>query len=174
MVPSREGLVVSPADGKIVAIQTMIPPPAFGLGDEPRTRISIFLNVFDVHINRIPLPGRVERVIYHQGLFLNASLDKASDLNERNTLVIEIADGRRIGVTQIAGLIARRIRCDTKAEDQVSAGEIFGLIRFGSRVDLYLPEGISPLVIEGQRAIGGETILADLESSESPRSGLLI
>ena len=174
VTPTREGLVISPADGKIVAIKEVVPPSEWEMGDEPRIRISVFLNVFDVHINRIPLPGRVERVIYHQGLFLNASLDKASDLNERNTLVIEIADGRRIGVTQIAGLIARRIRCDTKAEDQVSAGEIFGLIRFGSRVDLYLPEGISPLVIEGQRAIGGETILADLESSESPRSGLLI
>jgi phosphatidylserine decarboxylase len=174
VVPSREGLIVSPADGKIVSIQTLIPPASFALGEESRVRISIFLNIFDVHVNRISLPGRIERIVYHQGLFLNASTERASDLNERNTLVIDIGNGNRIGITQIAGLIARRIRCDVRMDQQVSAGEVFGLIRFGSRVDVYLPTGINPLVVEGQRMIAGETVLADMSSHEEPRQGLLI
>ncbi|MBI1954472.1 MAG: phosphatidylserine decarboxylase [Proteobacteria bacterium] len=159
VIPSREGLIVSPADGKIVSIQKMIPPSS--LGDTERFRISIFLNIFDVHVNRIPIKGKVRKIYYHQGKFFNASLDKASELNERNTLVIDLLN-QDIAVTQIAGLIARRIRCDVKENDLVETGQYFGLIRFGSRVDLYLPIGVEPLVYVGQRTIAGETVLADL------------
>lgn len=170
-VPTREGLVVSPADGIVSMITEALPPPELNLGTEPLTRVSVFLNVFDVHINRSPVAGTVERVAYHPGKFLNASLDKASTDNERNGLAIRLADGRMIGVVQIAGLIARRIVCHARDGQHLKTGERFGLIRFGSRTDLFLPKGVAPLVAAGQRMIGGETVMADLTSTEGPRRG---
>lgn len=172
VVPAREGLLVSPADGVVCQISSVVPAADLELGDKPLTRISIFLNVFDVHVNRVPIAGVVRKVIYHEGQFLNASFDKASDKNERNTVVVDVTTGQRIAFVQIAGLIARRIRCDIGAQDNVETGQVFGLIRFGSRMDVYLPEGVEPLVIEGQRMIAGETILADLENKEPARHGI--
>ncbi len=170
-VPTREGLLVSPADGIVSLVTEAVPPPELGLGTDPLTRVSVFLNVFDVHINRSPIAGTVERVVYNAGKFLNASLDKASVDNERNGLAIRLADGRLIGVVQIAGLIARRIVCHAREGQHLATGERFGLIRFGSRTDLFLPKGVSPLVAVGQRMIGGETVMADLASTEGPRRG---
>lgn len=169
MTPQREGLVVSPADGRVTWVAKAKPPEELGLGEGELTRISIFLNVFDVHINRVPIGGKVARLEYHPGKFLNAALDKASEENERQSVLIEMADGRQMGVVQIAGLVARRIVCELKQDQQVHTGARFGLIRFGSRTDLFLPDGVAPLVAVGQRAVGGETVLADLTSSEGPR-----
>ncbi len=169
MTPVRTGLVLAPADGRVQWVGPAKPPAEMGLGEEPLTRISIFLNVFDVHINRVPIDGTVSRLEYHAGKFLNAALDKASEDNERQAAVIELADGRRLGVAQIAGLVARRIVCELQVGQAVRAGDRFGLIRFGSRTDLFLPEGVAPLVAVGQRAVGGETVLADLESKEPQR-----
>jgi phosphatidylserine decarboxylase len=174
VTPTREGLIISPADGKIVAIKEIVPPSEWEMGEEPRTRISVFLNVFDVHINRIPISGRIRKAIYHPGKFFNASLDKASEFNERNTLVIDLQNGGDLAVVQIAGLIARRIRCDVSRDDTVITGSQYGIIRFGSRTDIYLPIGAAPLVIEGQRVLGGETVIADLESNEMARHGSVI
>ncbi len=174
VTPSRDGLIISPADGKVVAVKEVIPPSEWEMGDEPRVRISIFLNVFDVHINRIPISGTVRQVIYHPGKFFNASLDKASEFNERNTVIIDMENGDDIAVVQIAGLIARRIVCDIDDDDKVIVGRQYGIIRFGSRADIYLPVGASPLVIEGQRTIGGETVLADLQSNEPARQGGIV
>ena len=171
-VPSREGLVVSPADGIVCQIMSVIPDPELELGDEARTRVSIFLNVFDVHVNRVPIGGTVHKVIYHEGQFINASFDKASEKNERNTVVVDTADGNRLAFVQIAGLSARRIRCDLSALETVETGQVFGLIRFGSRMDVYLPEGMEPLVVEGQRMIAGETVLLDLNNLEPARRGV--
>ena len=168
-VPTRDGLVVSPADGIVSMITEAVPPAELGLGADALTRVSVFLNVFDVHINRSPVAGTIERIAYHPGKFLNASLDKASIDNERNSLALVLADGRRIGVVQIAGLVARRIVCRVREGQRLRAGERFGLIRFGSRTDLFLPKGVSPLVSVGQRMIGGETVMADLSSTEGPR-----
>lgn len=173
-VPQREGLIVSPADGIVCQINSVIPPLDLELGDQLHTRVSIFLNVFDVHVNRVPMAGTVRKIIYHEGQFLNASFDKASEKNERNTVVLDSVTGERIAFVQIAGLIARRIKCDIAAGDSVETGQVFGLIRFGSRMDVYLPEGTEPLVIEGQRMIAGETILADLKNSEVARRGVKI
>lgn len=173
-VPTRDGLVVSPADGIVSMITEAVPPAELGLGADALTRISVFLNVFDVHINRAPVGGTVERIAYHPGKFLNASLDKASVDNERNSLCLLLADGRRVGVVQIAGLIARRIICRVREGQSLRTGERFGLIRFGSRTDLFLPKGVSPLVAVGQRMIGGETVMADLGSSEGPRAGVTL
>ncbi len=170
-VPTRDGLVVSPADGIVSLVTEALPPAELGLGTEPLTRVSVFLNVFDVHINRSPIAGTVERVVYNAGKFLNASLDKASVDNERNGLSIRLADGRMIGVVQIAGLVARRIVCHAREGQHLKTGERFGLIRFGSRTDLFLPKGVAPLVAVGQRMIGGETVMADLSSTEGPRRG---
>ncbi len=170
MVPVRDGLVLAPADGRVTWVGPAKPPAEMELGDAPLTRISIFLNVFDVHINRIPISGTVSRLEYHPGKFLNAALDKASEDNERQSVVIDMMDGRRMGVVQIAGLVARRIVCDLQDGQAVRAGERFGLIRFGSRTDLFLPDGVAPLVAVGQRAVGGETVLADLESKEPQRA----
>ena len=169
IVPQREGLVISPADGRISQIAQSLPPPELELPAEPMTRISIFMNVFDCHVNRAPVPGRIAKIAYTPGLFLNAELDKASDDNERNALAIETKSGI-VGVVQIAGLIARRIVPFVKEGDVLGTGERFGLIRFGSRVDVYLPDGARPLVAEGQTAIAGETVLADLSGAEAPRS----
>ena len=173
VTPLREGLVVAPADGRISAIERVRPPTELGLGEAQRLRVSIFLSVFDVHINRSPVAGRVARSIYVPGSFLNAALDKASEENERRGLVIATAGDTEIAVVQIAGLIARRIVTFVNEGDSVGVGERFGLIRFGSRVDLYLPPGRGSLVAVGQRAIGGETVLADLRSEEPEREARL-
>jgi phosphatidylserine decarboxylase len=171
VTPTRPGLVVSPADGRVQLIMEAAPPPELAMGDEPMTRISVFLNVFDVHVNRFPVDGRVCAAHYRPGKFLNASLDKASVDNERMSLGIEMADGRRVACVQIAGLVARRIICDAVPGAEARAGARYGLIRFGSRVDVYLPLGTAPLVVVGQRVIGGESVLADLAGSEPARSG---
>ena len=160
--PGRAGVVLAPADGKVVSCAPVSPPAELGLGIVPRWRVGIFLSVLDVHVNRMPADGTVTRIAYRHGKFFNASLDKASELNERNALVVRLPDGREIGVVQIAGLIARRIVCSVREGDAVTAGARFGIIRFGSRTDLYLPEGVQPLVEEGQTMIGGETLIADL------------
>jgi phosphatidylserine decarboxylase len=152
-------------------IMEAAPPPELAMGDEPMTRISVFLNVFDVHVNRFPVDGRVCAAHYRPGKFLNASLDKASVDNERMSLGIEMADGRRVACVQIAGLVARRIICEAVPGAEARAGARYGLIRFGSRVDVYLPLGTAPLVVVGQRVIGGESVLADLAGSEPARSG---
>jgi phosphatidylserine decarboxylase len=169
VTPLREGLIVAPADGRVSAIERVRPPAELGLGDSPRIRISTFLSVFDVHINRTPVAGRIARSVYVSGSFLNAALDKASEENERRALVIATAGGAEIGVVQIAGLIARRIVTFVHEGEDVGVGERFGLIRFGSRVDLYLPPELGALVAVGQRAVGGETVMADLRSDESER-----
>ncbi|MDP2410632.1 MAG: phosphatidylserine decarboxylase [Pseudolabrys sp.] len=169
VTPVREGLVVAPADGRISQITTAAPPHELGLGATPLPRVSIFMSVFDCHVNRSPVTGRVERILYQPGKFFNADLDKASLDNERNSLVISTA-GTRIAVTQIAGLVARRIVCFVKEQQPVGAGERFGMIRFGSRLDVYLPEGTTPLVAVGQTSLAGETVLADLKSADGDRA----
>lgn len=169
VVPMRDGLVVAPADGRVTAVERVRPPAELGLGDEERTRISIFLSVLDVHINRAPVAGRIKRSIYVPGAFLNAALDKASEENERRAIIIETAGGTTIACVQIAGLIARRIVTFRGEGETVGMGERYGLIRFGSRVDVYLPPGRTGLVAIGQRTIGGETVIADLKSEEPER-----
>jgi phosphatidylserine decarboxylase len=168
--PLRDGLVISPADGRISAIGEVIPPPELDLGECPRQRISVFMNVFDVHVNRAPIDGRIIRIAYVPGKFINADLDKASEDNERQAFTIESDAGPRIGVVQIAGLLARRIVKFVEQGSEVKAGQRIGLIRFGSRVDIYLPEGHMPFVAIGQRAIAGETVLADLVAAEGARA----
>jgi phosphatidylserine decarboxylase len=163
VTPLGLSLVISPADGVVSAIVSAIPPPELDLPRERHTRISVFMNVFDVHINRSPLDGRITRLAYIPGVFLNAELDKASDDNERQALTIESEAGPAIGVVQIAGLVARRIVRFVEQGDRLVAGQRFGLIRFGSRVDIFVPGDVAPLVAVGQRAVAGETILADLE-----------
>ena len=160
--PPRGNVVLAPADGRVVMAGPAVPPVELGLGDAPRYRICIFLSVLDVHVNRMPVDGVVTRISYRSGAFLNASLDKASVDNERNALAIRMTDGRDIAVVQIAGLIARRILCHAREGDQVQAGDRFGIIRFGSRTDVYLPEGARPLASVGQLMIGGETVVAEL------------
>lgn len=160
--PDRPGAVIAPADGHIVSVMPAVPPAELDMGDAPRWRVAIFLSVLDVHVNRVPVDGTVTRIAYRHGKFLSANLDKASTDNERNALAIRLADGRQIAVVQIAGLIARRILCDVREGDVVRAGARFGIIRFGSRTDIYLPEGIRPLVAVGQTMIGGETVIAEL------------
>lgn len=162
VAPPRADAVLAPADGLIVIVDTAIPPAELGLGMIPRPRVCIFLSVLDVHVNRSPAAGIVTRIAYRHGAFVNAALDKASESNERNALAIRLADGREIAVVQIAGLIARRIICSVHEGDMLPAGARFGMIRFGSRTDLYLPAGTVPLVARGQRAIGGETVIATL------------
>ncbi|MBT5263881.1 MAG: phosphatidylserine decarboxylase [Rhodospirillaceae bacterium] len=171
VTPARTGLVISPADGVVQMIADVAPPPELDMGTEPRTRVSVFMNVFDCHVNRIPIDGRIGRLSYVPGRFVNAALDKASEENERQLARVDMADGRSIGFVQIAGLVARRIICYLQEDQAVRAGERFGLIRFGSRVDVYLPAGTAPQVAIGQRAIAGETVLADLNASEGARSG---
>ncbi len=169
VTPLREGLVIAPADGRVSLIERVRPPQELGIGEEPRVRISIFLNVFDVHINRAPVPGRITRSIYVPGAFLNAALDKASEENERRSLVITMPNGGEVAVVQIAGLVARRIVTFSGEGDTGGVGQRCGLIRFGSRVDVYLPPSGRPLVAVGQRAVAGETVLADLKSDEPER-----
>lgn len=170
-VPTREGLMVSPADGKVVKVMKVVPPSEYGMGEHEVWRISVFLNVFNVHVNRIPQTGTIEKVLYQPGQFLNASFEQASLNNERNTLVIKLDKKQKYAVSQIAGLIARRIVCEAKDGDNVKTGTVFGLIRFGSRADIFLPHGVNPMVIEGQTTIAGETILADLQHNEDIRLG---
>jgi phosphatidylserine decarboxylase len=160
--PHHPRIMVAPADGRVVSVVQAVPPAELGLGEAPRWRVAIFLSVLDVHVNRAPCDGRVTRIAYRHGAFLNASLDKASEANERNAIAIRLPDGRDVAVVQIAGLIARRILCDLAEDQMVQAGERIGIIRFGSRTDLYLPHGVKPLVLEGQTMIGGETVIADL------------
>jgi len=162
-VPStRPGAVLAPADGRVVSVAPISPPAELGLGPAPRWRVAIFLSVLDVHVNRMPASGTVTRIAYRHGKFVNASMDKASDHNERNALALRLPDGREMAIVQIAGLIARRIVCQVREGDRVTAGSRFGIIRFGSRTDLYLPEGVRPLVEVGQLMIGGETVIAEL------------
>ena len=169
MTPIRDGIVVSPADGRVSLISNAVPPRELELGERAMPRVSIFMSVFDCHVNRSPVAGKIERIAYHHGAFLNADLDKASESNERNSLVIATGKGH-IGVVQIAGLLARRIVCFVSKGATVGAGERIGMIRFGSRVDLYLPDGVRPLVAEGQTAIAGETVIADLRAGDPQRS----
>ncbi len=169
--PARDGLVISPADGVVQMIQEAVPPPEIEMGDQPLNRISIFMNVFDVHVNRVPIAGTISKLAYRPGKFFNASLDKASEFNERQSVRLTTADNIEIAFVQIAGLVARRIKCDIQESQSVMTGERFGLIRFGSRVDVYLPTEISALVAVGQRAIAGETVIADFQATEQPRLG---
>jgi phosphatidylserine decarboxylase len=168
--PLREGLVIAPADGRISLIADVVPPPELDLPREPVTRVSIFMNVFDVHVNRAPIDGRIAKLTYIAGAFLSADLDKASEDNERQALTLEAGD-KKIGVVQIAGLVARRIVKFVNEGDSLHVGERFGLIRFGSRVDVYLPKGVAPLACLGQRTIAGETVIADLNAQEPARQG---
>ena len=169
--PIRSGLVVSAADGVVQMIQPVAPPPELEMGDAPLTRVSVFMSVFNVHVNRIPVDGAIEHLVYRPGKFVNASLDKASEHNERQSVIMRTPDGRRLAFVQIAGLIARRILCELTPGQAVTAGERFGMIRFGSRVDIFLPEGVAPLVCVGQTAVAGETVIADLGSREPAREG---
>lgn len=162
VVPPRPDLVLAPADGHVVSVMMAAPPEELGLGAEPRWRVAIFLSVLDVHVNRVPVDGVVTRIAYRHGKYLSANLDKASTDNERNALAIRLPDGRDLAVVQIAGLIARRILCDVHEGETVRAGDRFGIIRFGSRTDVYLPHGVVPLVAVGQTMIGAETVLAEL------------
>ena len=171
VTPLREGLMISPADGVVSMIGPAVPPAELGLGPEALTRVSVFMNVFNCHVNRLPISGTITKVAYRPGKFLNASLDKASVDNERNALAIRLPDGRDYAVVQIAGLVARRIVCDVKAGQALRTGERFGMIRFGSRLDIYLPPGIQPLIALGQSTLAGETVLADLASQEPARIG---
>jgi phosphatidylserine decarboxylase len=171
VTPLRDGLIIAPADGRVSAIETVMSPPELDLDGEQRVRVSIFMNVFDVHVNRAPVEGTVTALRYVAGRFINAELDKASEHNERQALTIAMEDGTKIGVVQIAGLVARRIVKFVNEGDRLLAGQRFGLIRFGSRVDVYLPAGHEAMVVVGQRSIAGETVLADLISSEPARDG---
>ena len=171
VTPVGEGLIVSPADGVVQSVGSAPPPPELGMGDAPRMRICVFMNVFDVHVNRMPADGEVTALAYRAGKFLNASLDKASEDNERQCVRVATTDGKDIAVVQIAGLIARRILCELYEGQPVRAGERFGMIRFGSRVDVYLDEGQTPMVATGQRAIAGETVLAVTGTGEPRRHG---
>jgi phosphatidylserine decarboxylase len=171
--PTGQDWVLSPADGVVSSIGPAAPPPEIGLGEGALTRISVFMNVFNVHVNRSPCDGEVAALAYRPGRFFNASLDKASEFNERQAMRISTARGPALGVVQIAGLIARRIRCDAKVGDSLRAGQRFGLIRFGSRVDVYLPAGVAPLVAVGQTMVAGESVLADLASDAPARPAVV-
>jgi phosphatidylserine decarboxylase len=169
VTPLADGLVVAPADGRVSQVTNAVPPPELALGAAALARVSIFMSVFDCHVNRSPIGGRIEHMAYRAGKFLSADLDKASEDNERNCLLIA-SDRARIGVVQIAGLIARRIVCFVREGASVGAGERIGMIRFGSRVDVYLPEGVRPLIAEGQTAVAGETVIADLAARDPQRT----
>jgi phosphatidylserine decarboxylase len=173
VTPMREGLVVAPADGLVVSVDRAPPPAELGLGDQAMMRIGIFLNVLDVHINRMAMGGRVVKLAYSPGKFLNASFDKASEENERMAIRLASSEGADIAVVQIAGLVARRIVCNLVEGQEVVAGQRFGLIRFGSRTDVYLPPSWAALAIVGQRVIGGETVIADARSQEPPSRGMV-
>ena len=167
VLPPRDHVFVAPADGLVVSVERAAPPAELGLGNEPRTRVAIFLSVLDVHVNRAPITGVVRKIAYHPGKFFGAADEKASDENERNSLILDLPSGQEVVVVQIAGLIARRIVCEVSEGQALVAGQRFGIIRFGSRTDLYLPEGALPLVAVGQRMIGGETVIAELNPTPS-------
>ena len=171
VTPTKDGLIICPADGIVQMISSVKPPTELSMGEEQLCRVSIFMNVFNVHVNRSPISGIVSVKKYHKGQFFNASLDKASELNERMSLKVKTENGIEVGFIQIAGLIARRILCFVEEGDNIKSGERFGLIRFGSRVDIFLPKNIVPLVCLGQTTIAGETVLADLNSDETVRYG---
>jgi phosphatidylserine decarboxylase len=171
VTPEGPELVICPADGVVQSVVQAPPPPELNMGPEPRWRIAVFMNVFDVHVNRVPAAGEIVRLAYRRGAFLNASLDKASDANERQAIRLHTTEGKELAIVQIAGLVARRILCTLVEGQRVRAGERFGLIRFGSRVDVYLDHGMAPLVLAGQRAVAGETVLADGRANGSPRLG---
>jgi phosphatidylserine decarboxylase len=169
VTPVREGIVVAPADGRVSRVSEAVPPKELEIGERPLPRVSIFMSVFDCHVNRSPVSGAIERIIYHHGAFVSADLDKASENNERNSLIIATEQGR-VGVVQIAGLVARRIVCFVRPGMTVAAGERIGMIRFGARVDIYVPAGARLLVAEGQTAVAGETVLADLRTGDAQRT----
>ncbi|MCR4377606.1 MAG: phosphatidylserine decarboxylase [Rhodospirillales bacterium] len=171
VTPTRAGLVIAPADGRICLIDEAVPPAELEMGDTPLSRVCIFMNVFNVHVNRAPMDGVITKLGYRPGKFLNAELDKASEFNERQSLRMQTTDGHDIAFVQIAGLVARRIVCQVHEGTQLKAGERFGLIRFGSRVDVYMPNGTKPLVAVGQLTCAGETVIADLKSTEAARTG---
>lgn len=171
VTPTREGLIVSPADGVVQLVDKAVPPAELDMGDDERERVCVFMNVFNVHINRVPIDGIIRRIAYRPGRFLNASLDKASIHNERESYCLETDSGDDIAFVQIAGLVARRIVCQVEEGQPMQAGQRFGLIRFGSRVDVYLPKGVKPLVAVGQIMTAGESIIADMKSEEAPREG---
>ncbi len=171
MTPTRSGLVVSPADGAVQMIGPAVPPAELGMGPTPLTRVSVFMSVFDCHVNRAPIGGAIIKEEYSPGKFINATLDKASEDNERQSIVIRTEAGKDFAVVQIAGLVARRIRCDVREGQRLVTGQRFGMIRFGSRLDVYLPQGVVPLVAVGQKAVAGETVLADINATEGPREG---
>ncbi len=173
VTPSRAGLVMAPADGRVVSVGRAPPPAELGMGEAPMLRVGIFLNVLDVHVNRMPMAGRIVKRAYHEGKFLNASLDKASEENERMAIRIATGEGADIAVVQIAGLVARRIVCTVDEGQDVVAGQRFGLIRFGSRTDIYLPPDWLALALPGQRVIGGETVIADARSQAPPPRGIV-
>ncbi len=160
--PTRPGVVVAPADGKVCLIETAAPPPELGMGDQLRPRVSIFLSLLDAHVQRAPVGGEVTTAIHRPGRFVSADLPGASTDNERNSLVIRTPEGQEVVVVQIAGLLARRIVCDVRAGNKVAIGDTYGLIRFGSRLDTYLPPGTGVLVSPGQRTVAGETAIAEL------------
>lgn len=168
-VPQGDGLIVSPADGVVSLIEPAVPPAELGMEPVALTRVSVFMSVFNCHVNRAPMAGRVVSVAYRPGKFFNASLDKASEQNERNGLCLELPDGRHLAVVQIAGLVARRILCWTQKGQSLGTGERFGLIRFGSRLDVYLPSGVTPLVAVGQTMVAGETVIAELGRAGTAR-----
>ncbi|MBO0739417.1 MAG: phosphatidylserine decarboxylase [Alphaproteobacteria bacterium] len=172
VTPERSGLLVSPADGIVVSIAAAALPSEIASGDATPARIGIFLNIFDVHVTRCPVGGRVTRLRYRKGRFVNASFDKASEDNERMAIRIAPTEGPEVVFVQVAGLVARRIVCDLREGQQVAAGQRIGIIRFGSRVDVYCPPPYVPMVIAGQRVVGGETVLADLYADEPPRQGI--
>ncbi|MEL3889532.1 phosphatidylserine decarboxylase [Ferrovibrio sp. MS7] len=164
-------LLIAPADGVVQMIERAVPPEELGMGFDARLRISIFMNVFNVHVNRSPVDGTVTALAYRPGKFLNAALDKASTDNERQSMKLKLESGKEVAVVQIAGLVARRILCEAREGQVYKAGERFGLIRFGSRVDVYLDDGMVPLVVVGQNTIGGETVIAEDEAEEAARGG---
>lgn len=171
ITPIRDGLIISPADGVVQSIELAVPPEELGMGEKPRMRIAVFMNVFNVHVNRIPIDGEITAVAYRPGKFLNAALDKASTDNERQAVRMTTSLGHDIAFVQIAGLVARRIVCSLYEGQRVHVGARFGMIRFGSRVDVYLDAGMAPLVAVGQTAVAGETVLADSDSDEERRRG---
>ncbi|MDR1488316.1 MAG: phosphatidylserine decarboxylase [Holosporales bacterium] len=164
-----ENLIVSPADGTVSTVCIEVPPSDIGLGDEPRYRVSIFLSIFNVHVNRIPFAGTIKSIFYNSGSFLNASLDKSSLFNEKNVMVLSLKTDpdKMMAFTQTAGMLARRIVCDVHEGEEVKKGDIFGIIRFGSRCDVWLPIGVLPKVIKGQTMIAGESVIADIASTKT-------
>lgn len=171
ITPTREGLIISPADGVVQLIDKAVPPEELEMGAEERTRVAVFMNVFNVHVNRVPIGGTISKIAYRPGKFFNASLDKASVDNERMSLKVTTEDKQEIAFVQIAGLVARRILCYATEGQSYKSGERFGLIRFGSRVDIYMPSDIEPLVALGQLTVAGETVIADLKTKETARTG---